>query len=95
MVGATRIELAFTPWDVPPVVQQDVSSRNENLNARIYGRGYQDRTGDLTSPRRTRYRCAKPRINIWSGRPDLNWRPRSPEPRALPTAPRPDKIILS
>ena len=31
MVEATRIELAFTPWDVPPVVQQDVSSRNEDL----------------------------------------------------------------
>ena len=24
------------------------------------GQGYQDRTGDLTSPRRTRYHCAKP-----------------------------------
>ena len=27
------------------------------------GRGYQDRTGDLTPPRRARYHCAKPRWN--------------------------------
>ena len=27
----------------------------------LSGRGYQDRTGDLTPPRRARYRCAKPR----------------------------------
>ena len=33
-------------------------------------------------------------IILWSGWPDLNWRPRSPEPRALPTAPHPDIFIL-
>ena len=61
MVWATRFELAFTPWDVPPVPSLKSVSN----------------------------------ILQWSGRPDLNWRPRSPEPRALPTAPRPDIFILS
>jgi len=31
MVWATRFELAFTPWDVPPVTQQDYFNRNEYL----------------------------------------------------------------
>ena len=30
-------------------------------NLTPYGRGYWDRTSDLTPPRRARYHCAKPR----------------------------------
>lgn len=42
---------------------------------------------------RKRFALANLDYLVWSGRPDLNRRPRSPEPRALPTAPRPDKIV--
>ena len=36
----------------------------------LVGRGYQNRTGDLTPPRRARYRCAKPRKKKWRKRED-------------------------
>jgi hypothetical protein len=41
MVWATRFELAFTPWDVPPVTQQDYFIRNEHLKNSANGLGDQ------------------------------------------------------
>ena len=61
MVWVTRFELAFTPWDVPPVNQYDYFIRNEYLNS-ISGLGDQIWTGDLAVPNRARYQLRHAQI---------------------------------
>ena len=95
MVGATRIELAFTPRDVPPVHKRSLIISKTEFKRMVGATRIELATSRPPDVRATTAPSPELILNIWSGRPDLNWRPRSPEPRALPTAPRPDIFILS
>ena len=61
MVWATRFELTFTPWDVPPVTQQDYFNRNEYLKIQsvVWATRFELATSQSRTARATN--CATPR----------------------------------
>ena len=74
MVEGARLEIVWagnSPEGSNPFASAIVLAlrKKTSLRAGLFwvrnavGRGYQDRTGDLTPPRRARYHCAKPRWN--------------------------------
>ena len=73
MVEGARLEIVWagnSPEGSNPFASAIILALRKNQPAGWFfwvrnavGRGYQDRTGDLTPPRRARYHCAKPRWN--------------------------------